>query len=156
MGNATKAMVIGIGSEFRHDDGVGPEVIRHLADLDLPGVTLELADGEPSRLIDLWEAAEVVVLIDAVRNTPSNPGVIHHMIVDQPTGGDGPAASSHGLGLGDAADLAMALGRMPKRLVILAVEGHDFSAGCGLSPHVRGAVPSLVDHAVREVSTASG
>ncbi|HEX6235268.1 MAG TPA: hydrogenase maturation protease [Jiangellaceae bacterium] len=148
------AVVIGIGNEFRRDDGVGPAVVQRLAELDLPGVSLTVTDGEPSRLIDLWAEADVVVLIDAVRNDPARPGKIHELIVDRPVGGLGGTASSHGLGLGEAIDLAVALERMPRRLVILAIEGADFSAGTGLSPEVAAAIDRLVDLAAREVGTA--
>jgi hydrogenase maturation protease len=40
---------------------------------------------------------------------------------------------------------------MPRRLVLLAVEGADFSAGTGLTPEVAAAVDRLVDLAAREV-----
>lgn len=145
------ATVIGIGNEFRHDDGAGPAVVQRLAEMDLPGVSLTVTDGEPTRLIELWSDADVVVLIDAVRNDPAHPGKIHELIVDRPVGGLGGTASSHGLGLGEAIDLAVALERMPRRLVILAVEGADFSAGTGLSPDVAAAVEHLARLAAREV-----
>jgi hydrogenase maturation protease len=148
-----KAAVIGIGNEYRHDDGAGPEVIRRLAELELPGVTLAVTDGEPARLIDLWAGADVGVLVDAVRNDPANPGKIHEFVVDRPVAGYGGAASSHGLGLGEAIDLALALDRMPRRLVILAVEGADFSPGVGLTPLVAAAVDRLVNLAIHEVGT---
>lgn len=148
------AIVIGIGNEFRHDDGAGPAVIKRLAELGLPGVSLTVTDGEPSRLIELWSEAEIVVLVDAVRNDPVHPGKIHEMIVDRPVGGLGGTASSHGLGLGEAIDLAVALERMPRRLVIFAVEGADFTVGTGLTPEVAAAVDRLVQLAAREVGAA--
>jgi hydrogenase maturation protease len=145
-----KTIVIGIGNEFRHDDGVGPEVVSRLASQDLPNVSLAVTDGEPTRLIDLWSEADVAVLIDAVRNDPVHPGAIHQLIVDRPIACPGGTASSHGLGLGEAIDLAVTLERMPRRLVILAVEGTDFTPGVGLTPEVATAVDRLVQLAVHE------
>lgn len=52
----------------------------------------------------------------------------------------GPAASSHGLGVGQAVDLGGALHRLPGRLVVVGIEGTDFGPGPGLSPAVAAAV----------------
>jgi hydrogenase maturation protease len=145
-----KTVVIGIGNEYRHDDGVGPEVINRLAGRDLPDVSFAVADGEPTHLMDLWSEADVAVLVDAVRNDPANPGRIHELMVDVPTSTNG-TASSHGLGLGDAVDLAMALGRMPRRMVVFAIEGADFTPGVGLRPEVAAAVEQVADLVVHEV-----
>src|SRR5919106_3414401 len=147
-------IVIGIGNEFRHDDGAGPAVVQRLADLGVPESSLAVTDGEPSRLIELWSAAEVVVLVDAVRNDPARPGRIHELIVDRPVGGLGGTARSHGFGLGEAIELALALERMPRRLVILAVEGADFTVGKGLSPEVAAALDRVVQLAAREIGAA--
>lgn len=61
--------------EFRRDDGAGPAVIARLralqpGDESLSHVTLALSDGEPGRMIDLWEGARLAVVIDAVRACP--------------------------------------------------------------------------------------
>ncbi|HEX6195295.1 MAG TPA: hydrogenase maturation protease [Jiangellaceae bacterium] len=148
-----KTVVIGIGNEYRHDDAVGPEVVKRLTDLDLTDVSLAVANGEPAHLIDLWAEAEVAVLVDAVRNDPASPGRIHELLIDVPASANG-AASSHGLGLGDAVELAMSLGRMPRRLVVFAVEGADFTSGLGLSPNVSVAVEQVADLVVHEVRAA--
>lgn len=145
-----RTAVIGVGNEFRHDDGVGPEVARRVAALNLPDVAVATTDGEPARLLELWAGTDVVVIVDAVRNDPGDPGRIHELVVDRPLPGPSGSASSHGLGLGEAVELAVALGRMPRRMVVLAVEGTDFSQGVGLSPHVAAAVDRLVEDAARE------
>ena len=74
-----RTVVIGVGNEFRRDDGAGPEVIARLralqpGDASLSGVTLALSDGEPGRLIDLWAGARLAVVVDAVRDTAVPPG----------------------------------------------------------------------------------
>ncbi|MDX8034939.1 hydrogenase maturation protease [Lentzea sp. BCCO 10_0856] len=68
------AVVIGVGNEFRRDDGVGPAVARAPA---ASGVRAEISDGDPVRLMEAWEGAEVVVIVDAVRCTPALPGRWH-------------------------------------------------------------------------------
>ena len=60
-------VVIGVGNEFRRDDGAGPAVVARLRDLAPPGVRLVITDGEPTRLIDAWAGAALAVVVDAVR-----------------------------------------------------------------------------------------
>jgi hydrogenase maturation protease len=42
-------VVIGIGNDFRRDDGVGLAVAEELAKRNLPGVRVVTAIGEPAR-----------------------------------------------------------------------------------------------------------
>ncbi len=113
-----RTVVVGVGNEFRRDDGAGPAVIARLralqpGDAGLSGVTLALSDGEPGRLIDLWEGAGLAVVIDAVRDAPLPPGHTCRLAPDALAGRADGAASSHGIGLGDTVELARALGRLP-------------------------------------------
>lgn len=149
-----KAAIIGVGDRERHDAGVGPEVIDRLADLELRDVTLAVVDGDPASVLDLWADVDVGVLIDAVHNDPCHPGKIHELIVDSPLTGRGYSAASPRLELTEVIELALTLGRMPRRLVILAVEGSDFTPGVGLTPAVAATIDRLVRLAVEEVAIA--
>jgi hydrogenase maturation protease len=133
-------VVIGVGNEFRRDDGAGPAVISHLRDLVPAGVGLVITDGEPTRLIEAWTGAALAVVVDAVRAEPPHPGRVHRLVIDRPGVGVAPAASSHGLGLDDAIALAVALNRMPGRLIVHAIEAADLTLGTGLTPAVAEAV----------------
>lgn len=130
------AVVIGVGNEFRRDDGVGPAVARALA---ASGVRTEISDGDPVRLMEAWEGAEFVVIVDAVRCTPALPGRWHRTTLPHTI----PAASSHGFGVPEAVELAEALDRRPEHLVIYAVEVADVGFGTGLSPAVAAVVTPL-------------
>ncbi len=64
--------MVGVGNEYRRDDGFDSYVIavlaeRQTADPGLSGVELHTTDGEPTRLLDLWTGAELAVLVDVVR-----------------------------------------------------------------------------------------
>ena len=132
--------MIGVGNEFRRDDGAGPAVVGKLRDRVPPGVNLVLTDGEPTRLVDAWTGAALAIVVDAVRAQPPHPGQVHRFEVDGPHHGTGPAASSHGLGLDDAVRLAQALDRMPGCLIVHAIEAADLTQGPGLTPPVAEAV----------------
>jgi hydrogenase maturation protease len=134
--------LIGVGNEFRRDDGVGPALVARVAESAPPGVTLSVVDGEPSQLLDAWDGVQLAVVVDAVLCDPSTPGRIHRTTL-----GDaypaGTSASTHGLGIPDALGLAEALGRAPARLVVFAVEAADLGFGTGLSQPVAEALPDL-------------
>ncbi|MGI5255943.1 hydrogenase maturation protease [Streptomyces angustmyceticus] len=146
----TRIAVIGVGNDYRHDDGVGWAVVARLARRrecrPLPhGVTLLCTDGDPTRLIGAWQDVRLAVVVDAARARPARPGRVHRLRLD---GGLPPSrwaeTSSHGFALGDAVRLARTLGRLPGELVVYAVEAADTSLGTGLSPRVAAAVGPLV------------
>jgi hydrogenase maturation protease len=148
---AGRVVVIGVGNEFRRDDGAGPAVISRLRHWVPPGVRLVVTDGEPTRLIEAWTGAALAVVVDAVRAEPPQPGRVHRFVVDRPGAGTARAGSSHGLGLGDAIALAMALDRMPGRLIVHAIEAADLAQGVGLTPEVAAAVPPVASAVLDDI-----
>ncbi len=147
-------VVIGVGNEFRRDDGAGPAVIAQLRDRVPAGVQLLTTDGEPARLIEAWTGAALAVVVDAVRARPAHPGRVHRFVLDRPGPGRARHASSHGFGLDDAIALATALDRMPGRLIVHAIEADDLAQGTGLTPPVAAAV-DLVASAILDDVAAS-
>jgi len=157
-------VVIGVGNALRQDDGAGLEVARRLrgrADAAETGVGAALAmpaelavleyEGEPLGLLELWEGARGAVLVDAIRSGAA-PGTIHRVDASRepipaPLRG---SSSTHAVGVGDAIELARALGRLPARVVVYGVEGACFDAGSGLSGEVEGVVDSLAEAVLRE------
>jgi len=139
-------VVIGIGNEFRRDDGVGPLVVGELRALVPGGVRLAVSDGEPVRLLEEWEGAKLAVVIDAVLRSGAAgpaPGRTFRLELDRAAAGPAAGVSSHGLGLGDAISLARVLDMLPERLIVHAVEITDCGFGAGLSPAVAAAVPAV-------------
>jgi len=130
-----RTVVLGVGNPWRRDDGLGPAIVawlRKRGELPAP-VEVRTVRGEPLELLAAWEGADLAVVIDAA-STGAPPGTLTR--IDVVPGRDGhplPArlgsASTHGLGLADAVELGRTLGRLPKKLVILAVEGEDFGWG---------------------------
>ncbi len=135
------AVVIGVGNEFRRDDGVGPEVLSRLRAAVPESVSLVPSDGEPAALIEAWAGADLVVVVDALRATSGQPqpGRTYRLEIGQAGQRSAATVSSHGLGLGEAIGLAQELGRMPGRLIVHAVEVGDCGYGVGLSPAVAAA-----------------
>jgi hydrogenase maturation protease len=100
-------------------------------------------DGDGARLIDAWEGAADVVVIDAV-SSGAAPGTIHRLDV-----AEGPLPrrffhnSTHLFGVAEAVETARALGRLPARLVIYGIDGRNFDFGEGLSPEVEAAATEV-------------
>jgi hydrogenase maturation protease len=147
-------VVIGIGNEFRRDDGAGPAVVARIRHWVPPGARIVVTDGEPTRLIEAWTGAALAVVVDAVRSHPSQPGTIHRFLVDRPATAAEGAASSHGLGLDDAISLAIALDRMPGRLIVYAIEAGDLAQGVGLTPEVASAVDVVAGAILDDIGAA--
>ncbi|GAB1692672.1 hydrogenase maturation protease [Krasilnikovia sp. M28-CT-15] len=140
-----RRVVIGIGNEYRRDDGFGPAVLVRLAELrpddpGLAGVDLVASDGEPTRLLDLWTGADLAVIVDAIRDGYDHGGHRYELALDDLTGLPDTPGGSHDVSLGGTVELARALGRLPRRLVVLAVGAREFGFGPGLSPEVAAAV----------------
>jgi hydrogenase maturation protease len=160
------SVLVGIGNPYRRDDGIGPALVAAVDRLGVPGVRLTCADGEPSELLDAWAGTRLAVVVDAVACMPAVPGRIHRTELTAPYGVAGDAladsplasaamggASTHGLGVPDAIQLAAVLDRAPWRLVVLAVEAADLGFGTGLSGPVAACLPELTRAVLAEFAT---
>lgn len=144
--------MVGVGNEFRRDDGVGWAVAARLRERTLPPDTVVVTcDGDPGRLIGLWEDAALAIVVDAAHAHPGTPGRVHRLELDSGHLAPPSATSTHGLGLGEAVELAGVLGMLPERLVVYAVEGADDDFGTGLTPAVEAAVESLAEAVEEEI-----
>ena len=143
-----RRVIIGVGNEYRRDDGIGPAVVEHLREHAPGSVVLTVTDGEPTQLLDAWDGADLAVIIDAVLCEPSVPGRIHRTeAVPQHAA----TPSTHGLGIPDAVRLADALDRAPRRLVVYAVEAGDIGFGRELTPAVAAALPTVARAVLSEI-----
>ena len=149
---ARNAVVIGIGNEFRRDDGAGPAVLARLDGRVPGGVTLLASDGEPAGLIEAWTGAPLAVVVDAVRAEPSVPGRLHRLVLHQAGAAEVRPVSSHGLGLDTAIGISRALDRMPGTLIVHAVEAADLGQGPGLTPAVAAVIDTLAGAVLRELA----
>jgi hydrogenase maturation protease len=144
--------VIGCGNRERGDDGAGILVAERLREL---GVEAQVQTGEALSLIEAWSGSDDVIVIDAVM-TGADPGRVH--VWDDPQNlrpGASPA-SSHGLGVGEAIDLARALGRLPRRLRIYGIEARRFEQGTPVSAEIEHAAEEVAQRISRLVSQSPG
>lgn len=145
-------LVIGIGNDFRRDDGVGLAVVRRLRALELPRLSCLECLGDAATLLEAWGDRRDVILIDAmVSGAP--PGTVQRLDLRQTA--LAPSAtlhSTHALSIADAVQLAEALGRLPQHLVLYAVEAADVGYGEALSSDVASVVEPLAQRLAAELS----
>jgi hydrogenase maturation protease len=109
-------------------------------------------EGEPTALLDVWDGADALWLVDAV-SSGSVPGTVHRVDAGtEPLPAALFRASSHLVGLGEAVELARTLGRLPRRVVFYGIEGESFEAGDELTPAVAAAVTRVAEAITRELS----
>lgn len=148
-------LVVGVGNEYRSDDGVGLVVARFLRKVLNPTVTVleETADG--LALMAAWKDADLVIVIDAV-DSGGQPGTVRRLDARLRSSVAGPSApSTHAISLMEAIQLARALGELPPRLIVYGVQGKSFELGVGLSAEVAKAVPEVAKLVLQEVGRAS-
>ena len=137
-------LVIGVGNEWRGDDAIGLIVARHIRELNLPQVEVMECDGEGTRLMECWKAAQCVILIDAVCSG-AMPGAIHRFVVhEEPLSANLFPTSTHAFGVAEAIELSKALGHLPPRFVVFGIEGRDFAIGAKCTESVKSAIAETI------------
>ena len=151
----SRCVVVGVGNAFRGDDGVGLAVVERLRGAVPAGVEILTCEQEASRVIDAIEGREAAVLVDA-SSLGAAPGTIHRFDASaEPIPARSFRSSTHAFGVGEAIELARALGKLPGTVVVYGVEGGEFSAGEGLSPAVAAAVEPAANAVMGEPCTSA-
>jgi hydrogenase maturation protease len=147
-------MVIGVGNPDRGDDAAGLAVIAQLRGTLPDDVALVQRDGEATGMLDVFENASLLVLVDAcTSNAPA--GTVHRFdAAAGPLPQNLHTASTHGFGAGAAIELARALGRLPPVAIVYAIEGRSFARGTGLSPEILSAVAEAATRVRQELEEA--
>ena len=152
----TTTIVIGIGNPCRRDDGIGILVARRLKASRFESAVVLEASGEGAALIEMWDGANKVVIIDATFSGAS-PGTIRRIDVQQQSiPADFIHHSSHAFGVAEAIELARVIGRLPAQCIVFGVEGLGFGAGVRLSPALDQVVDQVINAVVNECIAVEG
>jgi hydrogenase maturation protease len=140
-------VVAGLGSVYRGDDAVGP-LVAEMFVCEHHDVRDVGPLAEPLDLLGRFDGADLAVVIDAVRSG-APIGTVRTLNIDIEYSDDDDVAgasvtSTHGIGLVGVLRLAHAVGRAPRRLVLVAVEGGEFALGSAMSAEVMAAVPGAL------------
>ena len=144
-------LIIGCGNRERGDDGAGILVAERLRKL---GIEADTRTGEAADLIEAWQGADDVIVVDAVV-TGAPVGTVQVWDGRQPLASVRTTASTHGFGVAEAIELARVLNRLPIRLRVYGIVGRRFEPGAEISPEVQRAVEEVVRRIIDDVSAAS-
>ncbi|MGA2793089.1 MAG: hydrogenase maturation protease [Roseiarcus sp.] len=149
-------LIIGLGNPDRGDDAAGRAVAARLKARVPRDMRVIECGGEATALLARLGEADEVILVDAAISGAA-PGTVERFEAHE---APLPAArfgmSTHGFGLAEAIELARALGQLPRRCVVYAIEGRSFALGDPLSPDVEAAVGTVVARILDAVCEKAG
>ena len=134
-------LLICIGNEFRRDDRIAWLLADQLS--EEKNVRVVKHSGEGTALLDLWSENPnaSIILVDAMK-TAQKPGTMMWWPnIDAIPAGCGFRCSSHQFSVLEAIALAKELGRLPRQMAVLGIEGLDFQFGTELSRDVLAVLP---------------
>ena len=138
-------ILIGTGNLLAGDDAAGRLVARKARPRLPADVHVVETAGDGAGLLDLWNAGDDVILVDAAVSG-GVPGEIHRL---DALAGPVPARfqlrSSHAFGVAPGIELARALSRLPGRLTLYAIEAGSFETGAEPAPRVARAIDEVAD-----------
>jgi hydrogenase maturation protease len=154
MRDRARCVVLGVGNCDRGDDAAGPAVARALRGRLPAGVAVIEGSGEATALIAHMEGADDAFLIDACVSG-ARPGTVHRVDASAaPVPERLAGLTTHGFGVAAAVELARALGQLPPRCIVYAIEGAAFETGAPLSPAAADGVSEAARRLCAEISQA--
>jgi len=142
---ACDVLVIGVGNDYRGDDGAGLLVARALFASGVAGMRVLELPGEGTELMDTWLGEKRVIVIDASKSGAEVGAIMRLDAIAAPLPAGFFNYSTHAFGLAEAVETSRNLGTLPEQLIIYAIEGSAFCQGDPLSAAVEEAVTSVVD-----------
>jgi hydrogenase maturation protease len=143
-------IIIGIGNPFRGDDKAGWAVVDLLETFLSNKIPLLKSPGDVEGLLEEFTENDKVILIDACRtNEPIGSwkkidGLHHHLPRDAAK------SSTHSISLGQAIDLARAMQKLPKELIIFAIPGEEYSITSKITPAVQKAIEEVAQEILKD------
>lgn len=153
--NIQKILVVGIGNEYRSDDGIGLVIARKIREKKLPLVSVKEESGEGVALMEAWQGCENVILVDAI-SSGAKPGTIFKIDASKEIV---PAKffhySTHAFSVAEAIELARAMKTLPPGLVVYGIEGACFSAGVRISQVVQESADQVIEQILKKIKKAN-
>jgi hydrogenase maturation protease len=148
----SKNLIIGIGNDFRGDDGVGIVIAARLKERNMLGYEIIEYSGEGMGLVSLWKGADRVIVIDAVFSG-AEPGKIYRFEIGEDVVPSNlfTGYSTHAIGLAEAIELSKPLDALPWRLIIYGIEGKSYETGQGLTPEIERSAGEVISNIHEEI-----
>jgi hydrogenase maturation protease len=141
--------IIGIGQSLRGDDAAGLAAVRlwqerYCENNERSNLQVELAELPGIGLLSMLEGVGMAILVDAVCSG-ADAGTIRLLSSEQLDAFPNEAGSAHGWGVAETLALGEKImpSTMPEKIIVIGIEGVDFSMGKPLSPDVELALPKV-------------
>jgi hydrogenase maturation protease len=153
--NLRKTLLIGVGNEYRSDDGVGLMVARTVREKQFSTILVKEESGEGVALMESWQRFSNVMIVDAV-SSGAAPGTIFRIDAGKEKM---PAKffhySTHAFSISEAIELARVMNTLPPKLLVYGIEGNNFAAGTTLSHSVQLASGKIIEQIEKEIQSFS-
>ncbi len=153
MEEGNRIAVFCVGNLLMLDDGVGPAAFRELQSYEMDGVDLYDVGCMSMELVGMVDLYDVIITVDAVDGTESEPGTIFRFSPDDMAKRAFGSYSLHDLKLSDLFGSAALLGYEAEGVCYgMQVENASpAEATIGLTPRVFERLPDLVDCVLAEL-----
>ncbi len=145
-------LLVGIGNEFRTDDGAGCYAVGKIMSRGHGRLTAKILAREGTDLIECWRGYETVYVVDAAMSG-QEPGTVHRFeIPGQEIPKSVFCTSTHAFGLADVIPLARTLDALPPKLIVYGIEAESFDHGRGLTEKVKAGADKLAEELSGEIN----
>jgi hydrogenase maturation protease len=149
-----KVLIIGMGNEYRGNDGVGVVIARALREKLAGSVVIKVASGEGAALIEAWQGYERVILIDAISSGATQGTIFKLDVRKKKVPANFFHTSSHAFGLAEAIELSRVMNTLPHEFLVYGIEGGTFHAGRTLSRSVQQSAQNVVRQIIKFIDGA--
>ncbi len=147
-------LALGVGNPLMGDDGLGVELIKRLAERNLPPeVRLEDGGTLGISLLPLLEDADTVLILDAVK-TGAPPGSAVTLNADELPRYFSTLLSPHQIGLKEVLAAAQLCDAMPRKLMLIGLEAQNTDFCAPMSDAVQAAIPSMLEFIEEQIKRA--
>jgi hydrogenase maturation protease len=155
----TPILLIGVGNEYRSDDGLGILAAREIRRRNIPDVVVMEQNGDGTALMEAWKKFDCVIIVDALASGAA-PGDVRRLdAAREPLPGHLIHTSTHAFGVVEAIELSRALCTLPCTLMLYGIEGKLFDPGSGLTDSVLRSMPDMlasIESELRRMRTHGG
>lgn len=140
-----KYRIIGIGNEFRSDDGIGIHIVRELKNR-YPELNTSESDGNGVELLSLYQGNDLLIIIDAAyAEKEEDIGKILHLNLNETVDFSNiKLFSSHSFGLVESLKMGKILNAIPDETHLYLVFARDFSFGNKISEEVKQSTEKII------------
>lgn len=151
---AQRIVVIGIGNEFRGDDIAGLLVVKKLKEsssLFGSNITFYEHNGEGTALLELWQSADIVFLVDAVYSQ-NQVGKLYKLDLKLENLPQEWVFSTHAINIREAIELGKILNQLPQKIIFYGIAANNFTLGASLSNSIYQTIEITVEQLLQELS----